>query len=68
MIATATRPRVGRRLLTALRSEAGLFRLGVALIALHIIDDSFLQPQRGTSAADHLVSGLVPLAALGLAA
>ena len=40
-----------------------LFLLGVAVIALHVIDDSFLQPQRGTSAADHLVSGLVPLAA-----
>ena len=47
------------------RGGVGLFRLGVALIALHVIDDSFLQPQRGTSAADHLVSGLVPLAALG---
>ena len=28
-----------------------LFVLGVALIALHVIDDSFLQPQPGTSAA-----------------
>ena len=35
---------------------------------MHVIDDSFLQPPRGTSAADHLVSGLVPLAALALAA
>jgi hypothetical protein len=40
----------------------------MGLIALHVIDDSFLQPQPGTSAADHVVSGLVPLAALGLAA
>ena len=31
-------------------------------------DDSFIQPQPGTSAGDHLVSGLVPLAVLGLAA
>jgi hypothetical protein len=45
-----------------------LFALGVALIALHVVDDSFLQPQPGTSATDHLVSGLVPLALLGLAA
>ncbi|MET0513678.1 MAG: alpha/beta fold hydrolase [Thermoleophilaceae bacterium] len=40
----------------------------VGVIALHIADDSFLQPQPGTSAGDHLVSGLVPLAALTLAA
>ena len=45
-----------------------LFVVGVALIALHVIDDSFVQPQPGTSAADHLVSGLVPLALLALAA
>jgi uncharacterized protein len=35
-----------------------------AAIALHVADDSFLQPEPGTSAADHLVSGLVPLAVL----
>ncbi len=34
------------------------------MIALHIADDNFLQPQPGTSAGDHLVSGLVPLAIL----
>jgi hypothetical protein len=39
----------------------------VAVIALHVADDSFLQPQPGTSAGDHLVSGFVPLAVLGLA-
>ena len=53
---------------TALRREVGLFVLGVAVIALHVIDDSFVQPEPGTSAADHLVSGLAPLALLGLAA
>src|SRR5206468_6938511 len=37
---------------------------GIGAIALHLLDDNFLQPQPGTSAADHLVSGLVPLAAL----
>jgi len=45
-----------------------IFLAATALIALHVIDDSFLQPQPGTSAADHLVSGLVPLAAIALAA
>lgn len=45
-----------------------LFVLGLALIAIHVIDDSFVQPQPGRSAPDHLVSGLVPLALLALAA
>jgi X-Pro dipeptidyl-peptidase-like protein len=48
--------------------ESTIFRLAVALIALHVVDDNFVQPQPGTSAGDHLVSGLVPLAALGGAA
>ena len=37
---------------------------GIGVIALHVLDDNFFQPEPGTSAADHLVSGLVPLAAL----
>jgi uncharacterized protein len=40
----------------------------VAVVALHVVDDNFLQPQPGTSAGDHFVSGLVPLACLGLGA
>src|SRR5215204_2307955 len=44
-----------------------VFLIAVAVIALHVLDDSFFQPEPGTSAADHLVSGLVPLA-LALAA
>jgi uncharacterized protein len=40
----------------------------LAVVALHVVDDSFLQPEPGTSAADHLVSGLVPLALLTAAA
>jgi uncharacterized protein len=31
------------------------------LIALHIIDDQFLQPPPGTTAQDHLLAGLLPL-------
>lgn len=34
------------------------------LVAAHAIDDNFLQPEPGTTAGDHLLSGLVPLAAL----
>ncbi len=48
--------------------ETVLVLIAIAMIALHLIDDSFLQPQPGTSAGDHLVSGLVPLALLSLAA
>jgi uncharacterized protein len=44
------------------------YRIALAVVAIHVIDDNFLQPQPGTSAADHLVSGLVPLALIGLAA
>lgn len=50
------------RVAAALRSEVGLARLGFGLIALHVVDDNFLQPEPGISALDHLVSGLVPLA------
>jgi uncharacterized protein len=48
--------------------ERRLFLALAGIVALHIVDDSFLQPQPGTSAGDHLVSGLVPLAAIALAA
>jgi uncharacterized protein len=48
--------------------ESTLVRIAIAVIALHVVDDNFLQPQPGTSAGDHVVSGLVPLAVLGLAA
>ena len=45
-----------------------LFWIGLALIALHVLDDNVVQPQPGTSPGDHVVSTLVPLALLGLAA
>lgn len=37
-------------------------------VALHVVDDNYLQPAPGTSAGEHLASGLVPLALLGLVA
>jgi hypothetical protein len=55
---------LSRSSITAVR----LFLLAVGLMALHVIDDNFAQPQPGTSAGDHLVSGLVPLAVLAVAA
>jgi uncharacterized protein len=50
------------------RHEVTLFLVGIAVIALHVVDDNYISPQPGTSAGDHLVSGLLPLALLGLAA
>src|SRR3954464_10200333 len=66
MIARA--PSAGRSLPACGRRERATVLLAIGLIALHIVDDSFLEPQPGTSAADHLISGLVPLAVLALAA
>jgi uncharacterized protein len=63
-VAYADRRRPGRRG----RREAGLVAAGAVVIAVHVVDDSFVQPQPDTSAGDHLVSGLVPLAVLALAA
>ncbi len=48
----------------AAQRETTLALVGIVGIAVHVLDDSFLQPQPGTSSTDHLVSGLVPLAAL----
>src|SRR5262245_34298616 len=52
----------------ALPRVAAVAIAAVAVLALHVVDDSFLQPQPGTSAGDHVVSGFVPLALLALAA
>lgn len=43
-----------------------IFLGSVALIAVHIVDDSFFQPEAGTYASDHLVGGLGTLALLAL--
>ena len=56
-----------RRLAAAALSEVGLARLALGVIALHVVDDNFLQPNPGTAAADHLASGIVPLVLLLLA-
>jgi uncharacterized protein len=56
------------RIGAALRTETGLVRLALGLVALHVADDNFLQPAPGTSAADHLASGLVPIAILAVVA
>jgi hypothetical protein len=52
------------RLVRAAGRETTLAQLGLGVVALHVLDDSFFQPQPGTSAGDHLVAGLVPTAVL----
>ncbi len=52
----------------ASRVELIVVLTSLGLMALHVIDDSFLQPEPGISAGDHLVSGLVPVAAIVAAA
>jgi hypothetical protein len=51
-----------------LATESALAVGALAVVALHVADDSFLQPNPGTSATDHLAGGLVPLALLAAAA
>jgi hypothetical protein len=52
------------RAAAALRTETGLARVALGAVALHTVDDAFLQPNPGTSAADHLAGGLIPTALL----
>ena len=52
-----------------LRSEQGVLQVATGFIILHVADDNFIQPNPGTAAGDHLISGLVPIAVLvGVAA
>jgi dienelactone hydrolase len=51
----------------AVKSETALARLALGAVALHVLDDSFLQPNPGVSVADHLPGGLLLLTALGAA-
>jgi uncharacterized protein len=54
----------GARLAAFVRTEAGVVSVAAGVVALHVADDNFLQPNAGTSAGDHLFAGLVPLALL----
>jgi fermentation-respiration switch protein FrsA (DUF1100 family) len=52
------------QLIRAAGLETALAVASLVVIAVHVLDDNFLQPQPGTSAEDHLVSGLLPTAVL----
>src|SRR6187200_1349087 len=47
--------------------ESVAARVSFALVALHVADDSFVQPRPGTDARDHLVGGVVSLVVLTVA-
>lgn len=44
------------------RVERWIFFVATSVIAVRVLDDNFIQPEVGTGAGDHLLSGLVPLA------
>ena len=52
------------RLAGAMSLETAIVRACLVVVALHVVDDNYLHPQPGTSAGDHLASGLVPVAIL----
>jgi dienelactone hydrolase len=73
MAATVTPQRVavpphprrgGGRLPRASAQSPVPFFAGTSILCVHLLDDNFLEPQPGTQAGDHLVSGLVPIAIL----
>jgi pimeloyl-ACP methyl ester carboxylesterase len=49
-----SRPRAPHR-------ETTVMGLCVAALVTHVLDDSFVQPEPGTTAGDHLASGLIPV-------
>jgi uncharacterized protein len=65
---TAARPARVTASLARIASERAIFRLGAAVVAVHVLDDTLVQPPAGTPRTDHLVAALVPLALLALAA
>jgi hypothetical protein len=48
--------------------EYAFFLAATGAVGLYLLDDAFFHPEPGMAAGDHLYSGLVPLAVLGIAA
>ena len=57
-------PPPGRRHPSVVATSTAVAWGAIAVLSLHVVDDSFLQPAYGTSASDHLVRALVPVALL----
>ena len=52
----------------AVWNEVRLFQIAMGIIAVAVADDAFVHPEPGTTAGDHVASGLIPIAiALGAA-
>ncbi|HWL33565.1 MAG TPA: alpha/beta fold hydrolase [Gaiellaceae bacterium] len=64
----AVAPKSASDVWARLATEADLARSALAVVALHVADDNFLQPEPGTSPTDHLAGGLLPIALLAAAA
>jgi uncharacterized protein len=64
----ATLPSPISRFASAARRERTVFRAAAAILAVHVLDDTLVQPPAGTPATDHLVSAFVPVALIALAA
>lgn len=56
------------RVAAFVRSERGIVTIALGVVALHIADDNFIQPEPGTSPGDHLTSGLLPIGVLAAVA
>ena len=65
--ASPTRTTVAR-IVGLVGRETTLVRLAIGVVALHVVNDNYLQTRPGTSPGDHLASGLVPVAVLALIA
>ena len=52
------RPALGRG------GERALVLLGLSAVVIHLVVENYVRPQPGTSAADHLASGLIPVGIL----
>src|SRR5215207_9933349 len=64
----ADEPATSARRRSAGRRETLCFRAALAVIVVAVVDDAFVHPEPGTSAGDHLASGLVPAAIAVVAA
>ena len=48
------------------RDDVAVLRTSLAVVALAVVNDAYLDPELGVTAGDHIVSGLVPLALVAL--
>jgi dienelactone hydrolase len=62
-VATTARTRVAVQ-----SNEATLARVAIAALALHVLDDNFLEPNPGVPVSDHVAGGLLLFALLSVAA